>query len=121
MEDKREHIESERDLDNSYYEDQPHQLETDREILEQYYEVLVNDERKFAQLRQQKMNDNTSSITNSIKQFSTYIRNNMEIIGRSISQNLLDKLSDAQKLLSGIGFTSGSSIVKTPGGMAILF
>lgn len=114
LEDKRQQIEEERELENSRFEQQQKQLEIDRKNIEQHYEDLLNNERKFAQMREQILKGNVNSISKTLQSFSKDINDNMEIIGRSISHNLIDKIKETRNLLSGIKFSFSSYVTGTP-------
>src|SRR5690606_9208735 len=73
-----------------------------------------NNERKFAQMREQILKGNVNSISKTLQSFSKDINDNMEIIGRSISHNLIDKIKETRNLLSGIKFSFSSYVTGTP-------
>lgn len=102
LEDKREQIEAEQEMEEEKFEGQKLELEKQREQIEQHYEDLLNDERKFAKMRQDILNGNIKSMTKMLKGFSSDIGKNMDTIGKSISNNLIDRISEAQKKLNSV-------------------
>ncbi len=116
LDEKQNQIDQERELENSRYDQQKSQLETDKENIQQYYEDLINNDREFARMREQILNGNVSAMSKTLRGFSKDINNNMEIIGRSISNNLIDKISEANSLLGNvnIGYSVMTNSTKLP-------
>ena len=102
LQDKREQIEKQREIEQENYDRQRELFQQQREEINQYYEDLLNDERKFAKMREDILKGNVQNIKNELNQFANFVKNNMTSIGKSISQNLLDKIKEAQSLLSQI-------------------
>lgn len=48
------------------------------------------------------MNGKITDITKQLNEFSKFINSNMESIGKSISNNLVDKLKEASNALSAV-------------------
>lgn len=113
LEDKRQQIEAERELETSRFEAMREQLELEREQIQQHYENLLNDERAFSNMRQQILNGNIKNMTSQLNDFAKFVRNNMSSIGTSISNNLIDKINDAQKKLQSINKSYQSTISKS--------
>lgn len=111
LEKKREQIEHEKELENGQYELDRDRLNKEREDLQAHYDNILNDERAFAEMRNKILADQVTSINNQLKNFSTTVSKNMQAIGKSISENLIDKIYQAQKLLNGIngGIVKGGS------------
>ncbi|WP_257985000.1 peptidoglycan DD-metalloendopeptidase family protein [Bacillus sp. T33-2] len=111
LKDKQEQINKEKEMEDQAYETGKAQLDRQREELNQHYDNLLNDERAFAEMRNQILAGNINSITEQLRNFSSYVSGHMQSIGQSISENLIDKISEAQFLLSGLsgGVSSGGS------------
>lgn len=90
------------------YNKERESIEKRKKLQEEYYDNLINDERKYAQVREEIMNGNLSNLQNQLGQFSEYIQQNMSSIGESISQNLIDKIAQAQEQLKNINSMSSS-------------
>ncbi|WP_413381234.1 phage tail tape measure protein [Alkalihalobacillus sp. 1P02AB] len=114
LDDRKELIDAERKLETDHMEQQQEQLETDKENIERHYDDLINDERQFAKMREQVLQGNVNNMINTLKDFSKEIQSNMRVIGKSISNNLIDQISEAQKMLNGINLSGGSYNVTTP-------
>ena len=113
LQDKREQIEKQREIEQENYDRQRELFEQQREEINQYYEDLLNDEQKFAKMREDILKGNVQNIKNELNQFADFVKNNMTSIGKSISQNLLDKIKEAQSLLSQINKAAPSSSSKS--------
>nr|WGE07104.1 peptidoglycan DD-metalloendopeptidase family protein [Bacillus subtilis] len=88
------------------------QLEKDEESINNKYDDLVNDERAFKKLEDKIMNGKITDIAKQLNEFSKFINTNMESIGKSISNNLIDKLKEASNALNTAvkGNTTGKKV-----------
>ncbi|MCY8993953.1 phage tail tape measure protein, partial [Bacillus atrophaeus] len=88
------------------------QLEKDEESINTKYDDLVNDERAFKDLEKKLMDGKITDIAKQLNEFSKFINNNMESIGKSISNNLIDKLKEASNALNTVtkGNTTGKKV-----------
>ncbi|WP_414429458.1 transglycosylase SLT domain-containing protein [Bacillus licheniformis] len=88
------------------------QLEKDEKSINTKYDDLVNDERAFKKLEDKLMNGKIADIAKQLNEFSKFINSNMESIGKSISNNLIDKLKEASKALNVVvaGNTTGKKV-----------
>ncbi|MCY9273600.1 phage tail tape measure protein [Bacillus inaquosorum] len=88
------------------------QLEKDEESINNKYNDLVNDERAFKNLEDKLMNGKITEIAKQLNEFSKFINSNMESIGKSISNNLIDKLKEASNALNTAvkGNTTGKKV-----------
>lgn len=116
LEDKREQIEAEREMETIRFESMRSQLEQEREELRVHYENLLNDERAFAQMREDILNGNIQNMNKQLNDFANFVKNNMSSIGQSISNNLLDKIKDAQNLLNSVNKSYQNVKTSTPSG-----
>ncbi|WP_326969214.1 phage tail tape measure protein [Bacillus atrophaeus] len=88
------------------------QLEKDEESINTKYDDLVNDERAFKDLEKKLMDGKITDIAKQLNEFSKFINSNMESIGKSISNNLIDKLKEASNALNTVtkGNTTGKKV-----------
>ncbi len=88
------------------------QLEKDEESINNKYDDLVNDERAFKDLENKLMDGKITDIAKQLNEFSKFINSNMESIGKSISNNLIDKLKEASNALNTVtkGNTTGKKV-----------
>ncbi|MFY0326895.1 phage tail tape measure protein, partial [Bacillus sp. YIM B13590] len=88
------------------------QLEKDQDAINDKYDILTNDERAFKKIEDKLMNGKITDITKQLNEFSKFINSNMESIGKSISNNLIDKLKEASNALSTVvkGNTTGKKV-----------
>lgn len=78
------------------------QLEKDQDAINDKYDNLTNDERAFKKIEDKLMNGKITDISKQLNEFSKFINSNMESIGKSISNNLVDKLKEASNALSAV-------------------
>jgi TP901 family phage tail tape measure protein len=102
LEEKRKQIENEKELEEQAYDTGREKLEKQREDISRHYENLLNDERAFNEMRNQILTGSIKNINKQLNNFTTYIQKNMKSIGESISENLIDQLITASRLLSTI-------------------
>ncbi|CAL8901870.1 lytic transglycosylase; SPbeta phage protein [Bacillus pumilus] len=90
------------------------QLEKDEKSINTKYDDLANDERGFKDLEGKLMNGKISDINKQLSEFTKFINSNMESIGKSISNNLIDKLKEASNALGVVvkGNTTGQKIAR---------
>jgi TP901 family phage tail tape measure protein len=87
-------------------ENQKKLLDEKRKQIEQYYEDLINDERMWAKMREDILAGNVQNMQNQLQGFGDFIKGHMKEIGNSISQNLIDKIAEAQKVLKDLTTTN---------------
>lgn len=78
------------------------QLEKDTEAINDKYDDLINDDRYFDSIEQKIMNGQIKDINKQLSSFTDFINKNMEEIGNSISNNLVDRLKEASDALTVI-------------------
>ncbi|KXZ22298.1 phage tail tape measure protein [Bacillus nakamurai] len=88
------------------------QLQKDEDSINNKYDDLVNDERAFKDLEKKLMDGKITDIAKQLNEFSKFINSNMESIGKSISNNLIDKLKEASNALNTVtkGNTTGKKV-----------
>jgi len=102
-----------KDAEDKYYEEQ-------KNIISDYYDNIINDERRWAKVREDVIEGNLSNIRNDFNNFGVYLNDNMKDIGTSITTNIIDKMkqaiaearnlgSEIENINSGIGSNTGSS------------
>lgn len=111
---KEEEIKNRQDLEDERYEHEKELIDKQKADWEQYYNNLLNDERKFAKLRQDIVDGNTEEIKAEFGEILGYFKEtmpNLEIeldgtmktIGSSIRQNMIDNLQKALDLMGQLG------------------
>ena len=85
------------------YEEQMKELESYSEKVEREWENLIENERTYAQIRENLLAGNTGVMSDTIDQFQKDIESSSNLIGESISQNLIDKFEQAQTELVEMG------------------
>ncbi|ASB64871.1 putative tape measure protein [Bacillus velezensis] len=90
------------------------QLEKDQDAINDKYDNLTNDEREFKKIEDKLMNGKITDISKQLNEFSKFINSNMESIGKSISNNLIDKLKEASNALNTVvkGNTTGQKVAR---------
>lgn len=76
------------------------QLEKDEESINKKYDDLVNDDRAFKELENKLLDGKITDIAKQLNEFTKFINSNMDSIGKSISNNLIDKLKEASNALN---------------------
>src|SRR5690554_6842312 len=94
-------------------EDTKYDLEKDRldrikRETEKHYDELINDERKFAQIKTDILNGNIDEVKNAFGSFKTFVNSNLEFIGNSITANLITKMEQAMAILQSYQSQSSS-------------
>jgi TP901 family phage tail tape measure protein len=100
-----------------YYEKKKELLEEERKAIEKKWENEINNERFFNQLREDILNGHLSNIKKNLSSFIDFVKDNMSTIGESISNNLIDKIQEANKVLNDIksgGYKSDIPQYKSP-------
>lgn len=73
----------------------------------------MNDERGFKDLEGKLMNDKNSDINKQLSEFTKFINSNMgSMIGKCISNNLIDKLKEASNALGVILLAKKSLVLR---------
>ncbi|MCE4051848.1 peptidoglycan DD-metalloendopeptidase family protein [Bacillus sp. Au-Bac7] len=76
-------------------------LNEQKETIQSNYENLVNDERKFARMRSDIINGNTKQIQKDLDKYYTNVKSNTGLLGKAISNNLIDLINQANRYLNG--------------------
>lgn len=118
---KEEEIKNRQDLEDQRYEHEKELIDKQKEYWEQYYNDLLNDERKFAKLREDIIAGNTDAIKAEFGEILTYFNETMpnlentldgtmQAVGTSIRLNMIDNLKEALDLMSQLGKSSSGNI-----------
>jgi len=107
LEDYKKEIKAKQDSENKKYEATKQRLQDERKEIEDYYNNIINNERKFAKIREDILDGNLKNIRKDFADFADFIKENSELIGESLSQNLIDKMRDAGDALSNIDYDEG--------------
>ncbi|MFS0643663.1 transglycosylase SLT domain-containing protein [Siminovitchia sp. 179-K 8D1 HS] len=79
-------------------------LNEEKEKIENKFDDLLNDERKFAKMRSDIINANAKSIQKDLDKFYANIKTNTKILGKSVSNNLIDLINQANAYLGNKKF-----------------
>jgi TP901 family phage tail tape measure protein len=93
------------------------EIDKEKEAITKHYEDLINDERHWAEVRKEILSGNVSSLSAILKTFVTDTSNNMGELGKSLQNQLIDKLNEAKGLLdafNGTPKTPAPTKPKTP-------
>lgn len=107
---KNEEIEGKVEAENEYYENTVEKLNKEKAYWEKHYQDLLNDERKFAQIREDIMNghfdkvekelqEHIDNLTATMPQLADTMDGTMRAVGMTIRQNVIDQLNDAIKAM----------------------
>lgn len=90
-------VDLKKDAEDSKHDLIKENLEEEKEAIKLHYDNLINDERKFAQIRKDIISGNLDNIKTDFDLFAAFIKTNMEGIGASIGLNLIDQINNALK------------------------
>ena len=128
LENKEEEIEKYIKIEDDKFDKFIENLESQKEYWDSYYNDMLNDERKFAQIRQDIMSGNFDAIETEFKEYIQQMSETMPLlensmdgtmkaVGTSIRQNVIDALNEAIKLMNEFE----QSKQTTPGGIGGTF
>lgn len=120
---KEKEIDGKIEIEDDYHEKEIERLNKTKQYWEKHYNDLLNDERKFAQIREDIMSKNFDKI---ISEFNDYIDEmkatmpeladtldgTMRAVGTTIRQNLIDQLEEAIRLIGE--FKESAKLVDNP-------
>lgn len=81
-------------------------LNEEKEQVETHYDNLINNEREWAKMRENILAGNLASLTSDMTKFADFINSTMDEVGKSISLNLIDRIGEAQDLVSDLQKTN---------------
>lgn len=108
LNDKEEEIKGKEELENKRHEDEKQRIDDLREYWNKHYEDRLNDERKFAQMREDIINQNFNNIEKEFKdlideltatmpELENTMNGTMDAVGTAIRQNVIDNLNEAMR------------------------
>ncbi|GIP32606.1 phage tail tape measure protein [Paenibacillus sp. J2TS4] len=100
LEEKKKSTDKEKEIAESALQKEKERLDQLKDKTEKHYEDLLNDERKFALLREEIMKGNISSVMEKFGEFRGFILSNSQEIGNSISENMLNTMNKLSQNLS---------------------
>ncbi|WP_214480963.1 phage tail tape measure protein [Bacillus sp. SM2101] len=115
LEDYQEEIEEKKEAEDEKYDTEKERLERIRQETEYHYNELMNDERYFANVREQILNDNVDNVKDKLAEFledfSGMNEETIKELGGSWQEflNLIDKVKDAQDSVSNRSSSSSSN------------
>lgn len=98
----RKEVERKRETEQRKFEAEKQRLDRVREETNRHYENLINDERRWNQLREEIMNEHFDNVRNDLAELASDISSNMDSIGESITNNFIDKLNATIELINKI-------------------
>lgn len=125
LEDREEQTKKEEELAEEQHKDTIDRIDKERSYWEKFYTDQLNDERKFAKMKEDIIAGNFANMS---KEFQEYIKEmedtmpsledtldgTMQAVGTSIRKNIIDSLKEALDLLNKVGVESGKGSVSAP-------
>lgn len=99
-------------------ENKEEELEDATKATDKYFENVLNDERKFNQMRQEILKGNVDTFKSELEGMGEFITGNMGGIGESISESILDQIKMAMENLGELNenMGNGNNNVTKPNG-----
>jgi hypothetical protein len=91
-------INAKKDAEDEKYDAEKDRLDELKEETEKYWEDQINNERKWATLKQHIMSGTLKTVQSDFSNFTKILNNNLTTIGQSITNNLIDKMKNASTL-----------------------
>ncbi|MFB0831564.1 phage tail tape measure protein [Brevibacillus laterosporus] len=113
LDEYKEYIDRQIELENNKHDRLLKNIEEEKKRTQEKFDELINDERRFAQMRQNILNGNLNAMSSDLDKFAKFIKDNMSTIGDSIANNLLAKIEEAKRAinqLNNIPIGSGTSV-----------
>lgn len=131
LKDKEEQVQKEEQLAEEQHEAAKDRIDKERRYWEQFYTDQLNDERKFAKMKEDIVAGNFDNMS---KEFQDYIKEmedtmpdlvdtldgSMQAVGTSIRQNLIDNLREALDMLARVDANNIAATNPAPGGTGSL-
>lgn len=103
LENEEEKLENKKTLYDEQFEEWKKMKEDEKKARDKYWEEEMNNERKFAQIRQQILDGNFSSMLSTVQGWSSDVTKEMGYLGENITKNFTDKVTEAINALSALG------------------
>lgn len=101
------------DTSQEEYDNYVENQEKIKEERDKYWEEQMNDERKFAELRELAIKGDFATLLSMTKTWSTDVTSNMESLGKNITLNFTDKLTEAIEQFEYLKSIDMGSLEKT--------
>lgn len=118
--DKEKEIEESEKIEDKRHENEKTRIDELKEYWEQFYDDLINDERRFAEIKEQIVAGNYDALSVEFQEYidemeatmpslENTLNGTMEAVGTSIRQNIVDRLKEALDLLGKVQKGTGST------------
>ncbi|WP_010498397.1 phage tail tape measure protein [Paenibacillus elgii] len=114
LDDKKKNVDAEKETADKTLENEKERIKKQKEYWDRYYDNLINDDRRFAQIREEIMRGSTERVKQDFDGFKSFLVANNETIGQSISLNLSDKMDTVSSKLQ----TTSEMLRSTVGNLA---
>lgn len=109
LEGYRKEIEEKQNAENKKYEAIKNRLQRERESTIAYYDNLINDERKYAQIREEIISGHLDTVLNDLGIFAEVANSKLRNVSESIKNNLLDTIRAVKTELNSLSSSIYSS------------
>jgi chromosome segregation ATPase len=96
-------VEARKDALNQELDAKKEQIDKEKVAVDKYYDDIVNDERKFAKIREDILNGHTDAVLKQLGEFKDYFTKHAEDIGLVITNNILDKINKVTESIKEAG------------------
>jgi TP901 family phage tail tape measure protein len=100
-------IQQKEDSQDKAYQNEKDNLEKLKKLRTQYYDDQINDDKKFAAIREQVLNGDFSQILANFTQFKVDLQSNSSMIGKILADNLISKITEMQGTISKVTASMG--------------
>lgn len=114
LDDKKKNVDAEKEAADKTLENEKERIKKQKEYWDRYYDNLINDERRFTQIREEIMRGSLDRVKTDFEGFKAFLVANNETIGQSISFNLSDKMDTVSSKLQ----TTSELLRSTVGNLA---
>lgn len=114
LDEKKKSVDAEKEAADKNLENEKERIKKQKEHWDRYYDNLINDERRFTQIREEIMRGSTERVKQDFDGFKAFLVANNETIGQSISLNLSDKMDTVSNKLQ----TTSEMLKSTVGNLA---
>jgi len=101
---------AQKELEDDKYDTIKDSLDDQKDITEKYYDNLINDERKFAQIREDIIKGNFGNIQSELSNFENIASSKFKSLGTNIQTNFIDQIRNALSALKSLNDANGSDI-----------
>ena len=93
----RKEVQAKKDAENQKYERTKERLALEKDEITRYYDNLINDERRYARIREDILNGHLGEVSKDFAKFTKDLEAHSAIIGESLTQNLIDKMAKVRR------------------------